>query len=208
MLLKYLLENAANYLGISKINKIVVTIPAYFSKPQIAAMMSSCEKASVETIRTIKESQAIALGIYHDNKVKEDKNVLIINMGGSALDVATITIQEKLFEVKSMHGDTTLGGQDFVQRLIDYCIHEFGEKEKQLIIDNKSAYELIRVQCEVAKRLLTHQSSAKIICPKLHKGLDLNVTITRQKYEQLCEDLVQRCVAPIVVAMKDANLNV
>lgn len=156
MLIKYLLDNAANYLGIAKINKVVVTIPAYFSKPQIAATLSSCEKAGVETIRTIKESQAIALGIYHENKVKEDRNVLIINMGGSALDVAAITIQEKLFEVKSMHGDTTLGGQDFVQRLIDYCIHEFGEKEKELIVDNKGAYELIRVQCEVAKRLLTH----------------------------------------------------
>jgi molecular chaperone DnaK (HSP70) len=97
--------------------------------------------AGLRVIRTIKESQAIALGIYHANNDKDDRNILIINIGGSSLDVAVIAIEEQLFEVKSMHGDTALGGHDFVKRLMDHCLHEFGHKNEEHILENKFAVE-------------------------------------------------------------------
>lgn len=208
MLIREMKKQAEAYLGIANIQSVCVTIPVYFSKPQIAATIVSCELAGLKVLRSIKESQAIALGIYHANTNKEDRNVLIINLGGSSLDVAVIAIQEQLFEVKSMHGDTALGGQDFVRRLMEHCLHEFGEKQDEHIIDNKFATEQLRVQCEMAKKLLTKEESARIVCPKLSNNKDLDITIDRVKYEQICDDLISRIVPPIVMVMKDADLNV
>lgn len=111
--------------------------------------------AGLNVLRTIKESQAIALGIYHSNTNKDDRNIIIINLGGGSLDVAIITIQEQVFEVKAMYGDTTLGGVDFVQTLMQYCIQEFKEKHKEDISGNLTAIEKLRIHCERAKRILS-----------------------------------------------------
>ena len=94
MLIKEMKKEAETYLGLGQLRNVCVTIPVYFSKPQIAATIISCEMAGLKVIRTIKESQAIALGIYHANNDKEDRNILIINIGGSSLDVAVIAIEE------------------------------------------------------------------------------------------------------------------
>ncbi len=92
MLIKEMKRQAEAYLGIKNIKNVCVTIPVYFSKPQIAATILSCEMAGLNVLRSIKESQAIALGIYHANTNKDDRNILIINLGGSSLDVAVIAI--------------------------------------------------------------------------------------------------------------------
>lgn len=103
------------------VDELVVTLPAYFNKTQIAATIWGCEKAGFKVLRTIKESQAIALGMYYDTMRTDERKVLIYNIGGSSLDVAIIAIQEQMFEVKSMNGNTHLGGENFLQRLIEYC---------------------------------------------------------------------------------------
>jgi heat shock 70kDa protein 1/2/6/8 len=121
--------------------------------------------------------------------------------------VAVIAIQEQLFEVKAMHGDTALGGLDYVKRLMEFCLHDFGQKNGEHILENKFAVEQLRVQCEMAKKALNKEGEARIVCPKLSNGKDLDVKISRQKYNELCEDLMQRCVPPIVMAMKDANVS-
>ena len=161
------------------LRNVVVTIPVYFSKSQIAATILSCEKAGLNVLRTIKESQAIAMGLFHQNTDKEDRNVLVINLGGGSLDIAIITIQEQLFEVKAMHGDTTLGGVDFVKRLMDYCQYEYRENQQENIIDNWGALELLRMQCEKAKKILITETEAKIYIPKLSNNKDLSLVITR-----------------------------
>lgn len=151
---------------------MVVTIPVYFTKPQIAATVSSCELAGLKVLRTIKESQAIALGIYHENTNKEDRNILVINLGGGSMDVAVITMQEQLFEVKSMCGDTNLGGVDFVKRLMEFGQYEFKVKNQENITENLQALEVLRIQCERAKINLSQQEEVTIRCPKLSGGKD------------------------------------
>ena len=145
IMIRSMKKYAETYLGIKNLTKVVVTIPVYFSKPQIAATISSCNMAGLEVLRTLKESQAIALGLYHQNTDKQDRNTLVINLGGGSLDVAMILISEQIFEVKSMHGDTTLGGIDFVRRLMDYCIFEHKAKNQEDILGNLKAIEKLRV---------------------------------------------------------------
>lgn len=107
-----------------------------------------------------------------------------------------------------MYGDTTLGGVDFVYRLIDYCIKEFQDKFKEDISEDIYAREKLRVHCERAKKILSNETETTIVANKLIANKDFQITITRQKYEELCDDLVSRCVAPIIIAMKDADMNV
>lgn len=94
MLIKEMKRQAETYLGCGPLTKVVVTIPVYFSKPQIAATIASCEMAGLQVLRSLKESQAIALGLFHQNTNKDDRNILVINLGGGSLDVALIVIQE------------------------------------------------------------------------------------------------------------------
>ena len=107
------------------ITDVVVTVPAFFNRAQIYSTIKGCTLDRMRVLRTIKESQSIALGIYNKNENNTEKNVLIYNMGGGTIDVAVILIQDQIFEVKSVNGDTHLGGEDFLQRIINYCQEEF-----------------------------------------------------------------------------------
>lgn len=127
LLLTELKTYAEDYLKTS-INELVVTIPVYFNKLQIAATVAACQKAGFSVLRTIKEPQAIALGIYSQSQNQPERKVLIYKIGGNSLDISIIDIYDQLFEVKAMSGDTHLGGEDFIHRLIEYCKEEFREK--------------------------------------------------------------------------------
>ncbi|TNV80532.1 hypothetical protein FGO68_gene10521 [Halteria grandinella] len=206
ILLKDLRRQAEAYLG-RKVKEIVVTIPVYYNKLQIAATIRSCYDAGFKVLRTIKESQAIALGIYHQNTNQNDRNLLIINLGGGSLDVAVITIQEQVFEVRSMYGDNNLGGVDFIEKLIDFVTHEFKRRNPgENISGNLRAREIIRVACEKSQEQLSIEREAVISCPNLMPGKDFEIKIERQMYENLCEDLTARCIPPIVIAIKDAGM--
>jgi L1 cell adhesion molecule like protein len=132
---------------------------------------------------------------------------LIFDLGGGTFDVSLLTIEEGIFEVKATNGHTHLGGEDFDNRLVDFCIAEFKKKTGLDITGNARALRRLRTQCEKAKRILSSAHQAPIECETLAEGEDFNTTITRAKFEELCMDLFRKCMPPVENVLKDSGLS-
>jgi L1 cell adhesion molecule like protein len=198
---------AEAYLGQS-VKDAVITVPAYFNDSQRQATKDAGAIAGLNVLRIINEPTAAALA-YGLDRVNEkgEKNILVFDCGGGTHDVSILTLDEGVFEVKATGGDGHLGGEDFDNMLVQHCIDEFKRKQKIDITNNNRALRRLRTMCERAKRTLSTATQASIEVDGLAEGADFQMTITRAKFESLCESLFRRTIAPIDRCLSDAKIS-
>ena len=203
MVLTKMKETAEAYLG-HNVTDAVITVPAYFNDSQRQATKDAGVIAGLNVLRIINEPTAAAIAYGLDKK--GEKNVLIFDCGGGTFDVSLLTIEDGVFEVKATAGDTHLGGEDFDSRLVEYFCDEFKKKYKKDLRDNKKSLRRLRTSCERAKRTLSSSSTAVIECDSLYEGIDFNSSITRARFENICDDLFRKTMSPVEQALKDSKI--
>ena len=207
MILQKLKIDAEAYLG-EKVDKAVITVPAYFNDAQRQATKDAGKIAGLDVLRIINEPTASALA-YGLDKEKE-LTVLVYDLGGGTFDVSVLTLDDGLFEVKSTAGNNHLGGDDFDARIVDYLADEFKKKEGVDLRKDPVAHQRLKDAAEKAKIELSSLQKANINLPYITATSEgpkhLDVDLTRAKFEQLIDDLVQKTVEPVKQALKDAGL--
>ena len=204
MVLQKMRSIAELYLG-TTVKDAVVTVPAYFNDAQRQATKDAGHIAGLNVLRIINEPTAAALAYGLDKKTGSERKVLIFDLGGGTFDVSLLTIDDGVFEVKATAGDTHLGGEDFDTVLVEWATEEFKKKSKVDIKGNARALRRLRNVVERAKRTLSTSTQASIEVDGLADGHDLNIPITRAKFEQLCENLFKKCIAPVEQVMRDSK---
>jgi L1 cell adhesion molecule like protein len=261
MILKKLVVMAEKYLD-KKISKAVVTVPAYFNNAQREATKIAGQIIGLDIIRIINEPTAAAIAYGLDKK--DERNILVYDLGGGTLDVSILTIEDGMLEVKSTSGDTHLGGEDFDQKLKDYCFMKFCDKyilktklndnqkcillkhldlssyaglksygtqnikqiltsinetDEQIIehinewykinelYENSKLMRRLQTSCENSKRLLSTSNSINIAYDNFYDGEDLDIKISRNKFEKICEREFNKCLNPIDIALEGSSLN-
>lgn len=200
-------QTAESYLGTS-IRDAVITVPAYFNDSQRQATKDAGAIAGLNVLRIINEPTAAALA-YGLDKVHEsgEKNILVFDCGGGTHDLTLLTIDEGVFEVKATAGDGHLGGEDFDNVLVNHCVEEFKRKNKVDITSSPRSLRRLRTACERAKRTLSTATQASIEVDSLFDGIDFAITLTRAKFESLCDSLFRRTVAPLDRLLTDAKIS-
>ena len=207
MILSDLKKTAESYLG-TTVNKAVITVPAYFNDAQRQATKNAGKIAGLEVERIINEPTAAALAYGLD----KDKNetVLVFDLGGGTFDVSILELGDGVFEVKSTSGNNHLGGDDFDKRIMDYLVSEFKKENGIDLSNDKMAMQRLKDASEKAKKDLSGVTSTQISLPFISQGesgpLHLDVTLTRAKFEELVDDLLESTLIPVRNALKDANL--
>ena len=207
-ILKKMKETAEAFLG-KKVTRAVVTVPAYFNNAQRSKTKEAASIAGLDILRIINEPTAAALA-YGLNK-KEEKYILVFDLGGGTFDVSLLRVDDGLFEVMATNGDTHLGGEDFDNKLVAWCFKEFKRIYKDVdikpMLNNVKVKRRLRTACEEAKRNLSSLTATWIEVDSLYEGLDFRTQITRAKFEQLCLEDFQKCLKPVKQVLKDANLD-
>ncbi|CAD8187476.1 unnamed protein product [Paramecium octaurelia] len=206
MVLTKMKEIAEAYLGKS-VKNAVITVPAYFNDSQRQATKDAGLICGLNVLRIINEPTAASIAYGLDQKTKGEKNVLIFDLGGGTFDVSLLTIDEGIFEVKATSGDTHLGGEDFDNRLVEYCCAEFQKKKGIDLRTNARALRRLRTQCERAKRILSSANQTTIELDALAENEDFNCSITRAKFEELCLDQFKKCIPPVEQVLKDSGMS-
>jgi len=204
MVLLKMKEIAEAYLS-KPIKNAVVTVPAYFNDSQRQATKDAGTISGLNVQRIINEPTAAAIAYGLDKKGEGERNVLIFDLGGGTFDVSLLTIEDGIFEVKATNGHTHLGGEDFDNRLVEFCMADFKKKTGIDIQGNPRASRRLRTQCEKAKRILSSAHQAEIECETLAEGEDFSCSISRAKFEELCIDLFRKCMPPVEQVLKDAD---
>jgi molecular chaperone DnaK (HSP70) len=205
MILRKMKETAEAYLGCT-VKHAVVTVPAYFNDAQRQATKDAGTIAGLKVERVINEPTAAAIA-YGLDKQDREENILVFDLGGGTFDVTLLSIDNGVFEVRATSGNTHLGGQDFDQRLMEYCISQFKRQSDIDVTTDKRAINRLRSQCEMAKRTLSTQTTATIDIDALSNGIDFSTTISRAKFEELNIDLFKKTVAPVTQVLKDAGMS-
>lgn len=206
MVLTKMKQTAEAYLG-CEVKDAVVTVPAYFNDSQRQATKDAGIIAGLNVLRIINEPTAAALAYGLDKKHQGEQNIVVFDCGGGTHDVSLITIEDGVFEVKATGGDTHLGGEDFDNSMVDWCVQEFERKNKGTSVkENVRALRRLRTACERAKRSLSSSTQATIEVDALVDGIDFNVVMTRAKFESLCESAFRRTIAPLEQVLRDANM--
>lgn len=207
MILQKMKETAEAYLG-EKVEKAVITVPAYFNDAQRQATKDAGKIAGLEVLRIINEPTAAALAYGLDKK--EGKTIAVYDLGGGTFDISVLEIGDGVFEVKSTNGDTFLGGEDFDMRLVEYLAAEFKKEQGIDLKNDKLALQRLKEAAEKAKIELSSTTQTEINLPFITADATgpkhLTLKLTRAKFEQLVEDLVQRTIDPCKAALKDAGL--
>jgi heat shock protein 1/8 len=206
MILVKMRETAEAYLG-GTVNNAVITVPAYFSDSQRQATKDSGLIAGLNVLRIINEPTAAAIAYGLDKKGEGERNVLIFDLGGGTFDVSLLTIEEGIFEVKATAGDTHLGGEDFDNRLVNHFVNEFKRKHKKDLTTNARALRRLRTACERAKRTLSSAAQTSIEIDSLFEGIDFYTSITRARFEELCQDLFRGTMEPVERVLRDAKID-
>ncbi|GMI90300.1 ARABIDOPSIS THALIANA HEAT SHOCK COGNATE PROTEIN 70-1, heat shock cognate protein 70-1 [Hibiscus trionum] len=208
MVLTKMREIAEAFLG-STIKNAVVTVPAYFNDSQRQATKDAGVIAGLNVMRIINEPTAAAIAYGLDKKVTSvgEKNVLIFDLGGGTFDVSLLTIDDGIFEVKAIAGDTHLGGEDFDNRMLNHFVQEFKRKNKKDISRNPRALRRLRTDCERAKRILSSTAQTTIEIDSLYEGIDFYTKITRARFEELNMDLFRKCMEPVEKCLRDAKMD-
>jgi L1 cell adhesion molecule like protein len=207
MVLTKMKETAEAYLG-GSVADAVVTVPAYFNDSQRQATKDAGSIAGLNILRIINEPTAAAIAYGLDKKGAGEKNVLIFDMGGGTFDVSILTIDEGIFEVKATAGDTHLGGEDFDNRIVDWCLQDFKRKNRGTdLSSNQRALRRLRTQCERAKCTLSSSTQATIEIDSLFDGIDYSCTLTRARFEELCMDYFRNSMAPVEKCLRDSGID-
>jgi molecular chaperone DnaK len=213
MILQKMKQTAEDYLGHS-VSKAVITVPAYFNDAQRQATKDAGKIAGLEVLRIVNEPTAAALAYGLDKNKKKDEKVAVFDLGGGTYDISILELYDvdgtRQFEVKSTNGDTHLGGDDFDQRVIDWLVAEFKRDQGIDLSKDPMALQRLKEAGEKAKMELSSASTTDINLPFITADASgpkhLNYTLTRAKFEQLVDDLVQRTLEPMKQALKDAGL--
>ncbi|KAJ3098391.1 70-kilodalton heat shock protein [Physocladia obscura] len=206
MVLLKMKETAEAYLG-STVTQAVITVPAYFNDSQRQATKDAGVISGLNVLRIINEPTAAAIAYGLDKKTIGEKNVLIFDLGGGTFDVSLLTIEDGIFEVKATAGDTHLGGEDFDNRLVSHFAQEFKRKHKKDLSVNPRAMRRLRTACERAKRTLSSAAQTTIEIDSLFDGVDFYTSVTRARFEELCQDLFRSTVDPVEKVLRDAKMD-
>ena len=226
LILKKLLISAEKYLGV-KVNKAVITVPHNFSPQQKLATKKAAELANIQVLGILVEPTAASLAYglekkllqkssessyEDDNKNDEEKYFLTFDLGGGTFDITLLEISEKeehMFNVKATSGDNYLGGDDFDNRLFTYCLSQFCSLyniNKDIILNDKKCSKKLKKQCESAKKILSEKLETNIYIDQFFDEKDLDVKITREKFEELCKDLFDQLIIHIEKVLTDARI--
>lgn len=209
-ILQKLKRDAESYLG-DTVTQAVITVPAYFDDAQRTATKEAGQIAGLEVLRIINEPTAAALAYGLDkNNEDGDHTVLVFDLGGGTFDVSILEIGDGVFEVKSTHGDTSLGGDDWDQRIIDWLVNQFKNEEGVDLSKDNMALQRLKEAAEKAKIELSQVQETTINLPFITATAEgpkhLDYKLTRAKFQELTSDLVDRCKVPFEQAIKDAGL--
>ena len=201
-------RDAEAYLG-DTVTQAVITVPAYFDDAQRTATKEAGQIAGLEVLRIINEPTAAALA-YGLDKSDEDETILVFDLGGGTFDVSVLEIGDGVFEVKSTHGDTVLGGDDWDQRVIDWLVNQFKSAHGVDLANDRMATQRLKEAAEKAKIELSQVQQTQINLPFItatpEGPLHLDETLTRAKFQEMTADLIERCRIPFEQAIKDAGL--
>ena len=207
-ILQKLKEDAERYLG-EKVEKAVITVPAYFNDAQRQATKDAGKIAGLEVERIVNEPTAAALAYGLDKK--DGKTIAVYDLGGGTFDISVLEIGDGVFEVKSTNGDTFLGGEDFDARLLEYLADEFKKENGVDLKQDKLALQRLKEAAEKAKIELSSTPQTEINLPFITADQSgpkhLNIKVTRAKLETLVDDLIERTIKPCEAALKDAGLS-
>lgn len=209
MILQKLKTDAEAYLG-EPVTQAVITVPAYFNDSQRQATKDAGKIAGLEVLRIINEPTASSLAYGLDKK--KDEQIAVYDLGGGTFDISILDIGEGVFEVKSTNGDTFLGGDDFDQRIIDYVADEFKKEQGIDLRQDRMALQRLKEAAEKAKIELSTMMETEINLPFITADASgpkhLQMKLTRAKLEQLVDDLIQRTIEPVRLALQDAGYSV
>ena len=209
MILQYMKGFAEDYLG-EKVDKAVITVPAYFNDAQRQATKDAGRIAGLEVERIVNEPTAAALA-YGLDKDDKDEKILVFDLGGGTFDVSILELGDGVFDVLSTAGDNHLGGDDFDQKIIDYLVQEFKKEHGIDLSQDKMAAQRLKDAAEKAKKDLSGVSQTQISLPFITASeagpLHLEMTLTRAKFEELADDLVERTKNPVRQAISDAGID-
>ncbi len=209
MVLQYIKGFAEDYLG-EKVDKAVITVPAYFNDAQRQATKDAGKIAGLEVERIVNEPTAAALA-YGLDKTDKDEKILVFDLGGGTFDVSILELGDGVFDVLSTAGDNNLGGDDFDNKIIDHMVAEFKKENGIDLGKDKMALQRLKDAAEKAKKDLSGVTSTQISLPFITAGdagpLHLEMTLTRAKFDELTADLVERTKVPVRQALKDAGLS-
>jgi len=213
MVLQKMKQTAEDYLG-HPVTKAVITVPAYFNDAQRQATKDAGKIAGLEVLRIVNEPTAAALAYGLDKNKKTDEKVAVFDLGGGTYDISVLELYDvdgtRQFEVKSTNGDTHLGGDDFDQRVMDWLVAEFKRDQGIDLSKDPMALQRLKEAGEKAKMELSSASTTDINLPFITADASgpkhLNYTLTRAKFEQLVDDLIQRTLEPMKKALDDAGM--
>ena len=201
-------RDAEAYLGTS-VTQAVITVPAYFDDAQRTATKEAGQIAGLEVLRIINEPTAAALA-YGLDKGSEDETILVFDLGGGTFDVSVLEIGDGVFEVKSTHGDTHLGGDDWDQKVIDWLVKEFKSAHGVDLGTDRMALQRLKEAAEKAKIELSQVQQTQINLPFItatpNGPLHLDMSLTRSKFQEMTNDLLERCRKPFEQAITDAGI--
>lgn len=208
IILQKMKKTAEDYLG-TEVTEAVITVPAYFNDSQRQATKEAGEIAGLKVRRIINEPTAAALA-YGLDKAKADRKIVVFDLGGGTFDVSILELGDGVFEVKSTNGDTHLGGDDFDHKIIDFLAEDFLKEEGLDLRKDPMALQRLKEAAEKAKIELSSSTTTEINLPYIMPvdGMPKHLvkTLTRAKFEQLCDDLIQRTVEPCKKALSDAGM--
>ncbi|HFF7461798.1 TPA: molecular chaperone DnaK, partial [Streptococcus pyogenes] len=209
MILQYLKGYAEDYLG-EKVEKAVITVPAYFNDAQRQATKDAGKIAGLEVERIVNEPTAAALA-YGMDKTDKDEKILVFDLGGGTFDVSILELGDGVFDVLATAGDNKLGGDDFDQKIIDFLVAEFKKENGIDLSQDKMALQRLKDAAEKAKKDLSGVTQTQISLPFITAGsagpLHLEMSLSRAKFDDLTRDLVERTKTPVRQALSDAGLS-
>ncbi len=204
MILVKMKQIAEAYLG-REVKHAVITVPAYFNDSQRQATKDAGLISGLDVLRIINEPTAAAIA-YGMDKKQGEKNIIVFDLGGGTFDVSLLTIDNGVFEVVATSGDTHLGGEDFDQRLTEHFVKIFKKKNNLDIKDDPRAMQKLKQEVEKAKRDLSSVHQTKVTIENLMEGIDFSETITRARFEELCNDLFKKTLQPVQQVLDDAGM--
>lgn len=206
--LRKLVRDASTYLG-QDVTQAVITVPAYFNDSQRQATMDAGKIAGIEVLRIINEPTAASLAYGLDKK--QNETILVFDLGGGTFDVSILEVGDGIFEVLSTAGDTHLGGDDFDKVLVNWLVKEFEQKENISLLKDVQALQRLTEAAEKAKMELSTVEKTTIHLPFITADKTgpkhIETELTREKFESLCQKLIERCRLPVEKALKDARLD-
>lgn len=208
-ILSYMKNIAETFLGCS-INKAIITVPAYFNDAQRSATVDAGLIAGLDVLRIINEPTAAAMAYGLDKINDGEKNILVFDLGGGTFDLSLLVLDGGMFKVNATFGNTHLGGEDFDNEMVKWCLKEFGNQNVGInisdLVKNKKTLSKLKSVCEETKKMLSSVGNVDINVDSLYDGIDFSVNMSRAKFELLCKDKFDECMDMVKQILKNAKI--